>query len=109
LSWKQPRIPDLGDARATPDLDSGSGRLLVVGIEHAFRESPSNTFIYPSVDAVGDLYVAFASFPINRNREPLTLYVARSTDDGVSFSPFVAAVKGVGMLPTDDLSQHDLP
>jgi hypothetical protein len=67
------------------------------------QTGPSNTFIYPSVDAAGDLYVAFASFPINRNREPLTLYVARSTDDGVSFSPFVAAVKGVGMLPTDDL------
>ena len=67
------------------------------------QTGPSNTFIYPSVDAAGDLYVAFAAFPINRNREPLTLYVARSTDDGVSFSPFVAAVKGVGMLPTDDL------
>ena len=66
------------------------------------QTGPSNTFIYPSVDAKGDLYVAFASFPINPNRGPVTLYVARSTDDGVSFSPFVAAAT-VGTLPTADL------
>jgi hypothetical protein len=65
------------------------------------QTGPSNTFIYPSVDATGDLYVAFASFPIN-NRGPVTLYVARSTDDGASFSPFVAAATA-GTLPTDDL------
>ena len=66
------------------------------------QTGPSNTFIYPSVDATGDLFVAFASFPINPNRGPVTLYVARSTDDGVSFSPFVAAAT-VGTLPTADL------
>ena len=66
------------------------------------QTGPSNTFIYPSVDKAGDLYVAFASFPINPNRGPLTLYVAKSTDDGVSFSRFVAAAT-VGTLPTADL------
>ena len=66
------------------------------------QTGPSNTFIYPSVDAKGDLYVAFASFPLNPNRGPVTLYVARSTDDGVSFTPFVAAAT-VGTLPTADL------
>jgi hypothetical protein len=66
------------------------------------QTGPSNTFIYPSVDKAGDLYVAFASFPINPNRGPVTLYVAKSTDDGVSFSPFVAAAT-VGTLPTADL------
>jgi hypothetical protein len=66
------------------------------------QTGPSNTFIYPSVDAAGDLYVAFASFPINPNRGPVTLYVSRSTDDGVSFSPFVAAAT-VGTLPAASL------
>jgi hypothetical protein len=66
------------------------------------QTGPSNTFIYPSVDAAGDVYVAFASFPINPNRGPVTLYVSRSTDDGVSFSPFVAAAT-VGTLPTGAL------
>ena len=36
------------------------------------QTGPSNTYIYPSVDAAGDLYVAFASFPINPNRGPVT-------------------------------------
>jgi hypothetical protein len=63
----------------------------------------SNTYIYPSVDAAGDLYVAFASFPINRNKPATAIYVSRSTDDGRTFSPFVAAVSNVGELPTADL------
>ncbi len=66
------------------------------------QTGPSNTFIYPSIDAAGDLYIAFASFPINPNRGPVTLYVSRSVDDGVSFSPFIAAAT-VGTLPVDDL------
>jgi hypothetical protein len=74
------------------------------------QTGPSNTFIYPSVDAAGNLFVAFASFPISNNGKDcagpsprsqpcVTLYVAKSTDDGVSFSPFVAAAT-VGVLPT---------
>jgi len=51
---------------------------------------PSNTYIYPSVDANGDLYIALASFPACC-ASPVTMYVARSTDDGVSFGPFHAA------------------
>jgi hypothetical protein len=66
------------------------------------QTGPSNTFIYPSVDAAGELYVAFVSFPINPNRGPVTIYVSRSTDDGVSFSPFVAAAT-VDTLPAVSL------
>src|SRR5579864_1387079 len=67
------------------------------------QTGPSNTYIYPSVDAAGDLYVAFASFPINRNKPPATIYVSRSTDDGKTFAPFVAAAANVGVLPSTDL------
>jgi hypothetical protein len=94
---------DTTKIRIAVSRDRGQTFSKAVTMTAPSQTGPSNTFIYPSVDAKGDLYVAFASFPMNRNREPLTLYVARSTDDGVSFSPFVAAVKGVGMLPTDDL------
>src|SRR5438552_944903 len=66
------------------------------------QTGPSNTYVYPSIDAAGNLYIAFASFPLNPNRGPVTLYVSRSVDDGVSFSPFVAAAT-VGTLPVDDL------
>jgi hypothetical protein len=51
----------------------------------------SNTFIYPSIDAAGTLYIAFASFPLPAKSATATLYVSHSTDDGKTFSPFVAA------------------
>jgi hypothetical protein len=66
------------------------------------QTGPSNTYIYPSVDGAGYLYVAFVSFPINPNRGPATIYVSRSTDDGVSFWPFVAAAT-VDTLPAVSL------
>ena len=50
---------------------------------------PSTTFIYPSVDAAGALFVALAAFP-SCCASPVTMYVARSSDDAESFSPFVA-------------------
>jgi len=49
---------------------------------------PSTTFIYPSVDAAGDVYASLAAFK-PPNGSPVTLYVARSTDDGNTFSPWV--------------------
>jgi hypothetical protein len=49
---------------------------------------PSTTFIYPSVDAAGDVYASLAAFK-PPNGSPATLYVARSTDDGNTFSPWV--------------------
>ena len=88
--------------RIAVSRDRGNTFSKAVTMTAPSQTGPSNTFIYPSVDAKGDLYVAFASFPINPNRGPVTLYVARSTDDGVSFSPFVAAAT-VGTLPTADL------
>jgi hypothetical protein len=58
----------------------------------------SNTYIYPSVDAAGTLYVAFASFPHPAKTSSATLYVSHSSDDGQSFSPFTAAAT-TGTLP----------
>jgi hypothetical protein len=48
---------------------------------------PSNTYVYPSIDAAGDVYIGFSSFPACCG-SPVTLYVARSTDDGKTFSGF---------------------
>jgi hypothetical protein len=82
---------DTTKIRIAVSRDRGQTFSKAVTMTAPSQTGPSNTFIYPSVDAAGDLYVAFASFPINPNRGPVTLYVARSDDDGVSFSPFVAA------------------
>ena len=50
------------------------------------QTGPSNTYIYPSIDAAGTLYIAFASFPQNGKTSTATLYVSHSSDDGQTFS-----------------------
>jgi hypothetical protein len=46
------------------------------------------TYVYPGIDAAGNLYVSVVSFPANGTSS--TIYVAHSTDDGRTFGPFVA-------------------
>src|SRR6266702_56061 len=58
------------------------------------------TYVYPEIDAAGNVYVAVVSFPPNGTSS--TIYVARSTDDAQTFSPFVP-VTSVGLLPTGQL------
>lgn len=62
------------------------------------QTGPSNTYIYPSTDAAGTLYIAFASFPQNRKTSTATLHVSHSSDDGQTFAPFAAAATA-GVLP----------
>jgi hypothetical protein len=89
--------------RIAVSRDRGQSFSKAVTITAPSQTGPSNTYIYPSVDAAGDLYIAFVGFPLNRNKPPTTIYVSRSVDDGRTFSPFVAAVGNVGVLPTTDL------
>jgi hypothetical protein len=49
--------------------------------------SAGATYVYPEIDAAGNLYVSVVSFPPNGTIS--TIYVARSTDDGRTFGPFV--------------------
>ncbi len=58
------------------------------------------TFVYPQIDAAGDVYLAVVSFPPDGGIS--TIYVARSTDDAQTFSPFVA-VTTVSAIPTAGL------
>jgi hypothetical protein len=46
------------------------------------------TYVYPEIDAVGDVYVAVVSFP-PANKKSSTIYVARSSDDARTFGSFV--------------------
>ncbi len=93
---------DTTKIRIAVSRDRGQTFSKAVTVTAPSQTGPSNTFIYPSVDAAGDLYIAFTAFPLNPNRGPVTLYVSRSVDDGVTFSPFVAAAT-VGTLPVADL------
>ena len=55
-----------------------------------------NTFVYPSIDAAGDVYASFVAFP---NNKPATIYVTRSGDDGRTWSGF-SPVATIDYLPT---------
>jgi hypothetical protein len=56
----------------------------------------SNTYVYPTVDAHGDVYIAAASFDNKSGWIDADIYVTRSTTDGVTFEPwrFVARARG---------------
>jgi hypothetical protein len=58
------------------------------------------TFVIPTIDAAGFVYVAIVSFPPNGG--PSTIFVARSTDDAQTFGPFVA-VATPSIIPTAGL------
>jgi hypothetical protein len=60
--------------------------------------APSNTgpvveYVYPAVDAAGNVYVAVAADKPTGNDQK-TIYVARSTDDGVTWSRFMPVAQG---------------
>jgi hypothetical protein len=78
----------------------------------ADQSGPSNTYVYPAYDAAGNVYIAFASFPVCCS-SPAAVYVTRSTDGGDTWSPFVQVVGGlqtVGRLPNttfrDGILEH---
>jgi hypothetical protein len=85
--------------RIAVSRDRGQTFSKAVTITAPSQTGPSNTYIYPSIDATGTLYVAFASFPFPAKTSTATLYVSHSSDDGQTFAPFVAAATA-GVLPT---------
>jgi hypothetical protein len=58
-----------------------------------------NFYVQPSIDANGDLYIAFASTERDKKSGQVTLWVAKSTDDARTFT-FSRAVTGVGVIPS---------
>ena len=67
--------------------DRGQAFDKAVTISPPSQVGPGVTYVDPQIDAVGNLYVSVVSFPPNGG--PSTIYVARSSDDGHTFSPFV--------------------
>src|SRR5713101_5835275 len=61
---------------------------------------PAVTYVYPEIDAAGNVYVSVVSFPPNGGSSKI--YVAGSTDDARTFTPFVP-VTTVSMIPTAGL------
>ena len=53
------------------------------------QTGPTNEYVYPVVDPTGDVYLAIAANSPS-DTSVKTIYVARSTDDGVTFGPWTA-------------------
>src|SRR5262249_21867986 len=88
--------------RIAVSRDRGKTFSKAVTITAPSQTGVSNTYIYPSIDAAGTLYIAFASFPHPAKTSTATLYVSHSTDDGQTFAPFVPAATA-GTLPANSL------
>jgi hypothetical protein len=73
--------------RMAVSRDRGQTFSKAITITPPSQVSAGATYVYPSIDAAGFVYVAVVSFPPNDG--PSTIYVARSTDDGRSFGTFI--------------------
>jgi hypothetical protein len=73
--------------RLAVSRDRGQTFAKAVTISAPSQVGPGATYVIPSIDAAGTLFVSVVSFPANGGAS--TVYVARSTDDGRSFSAFV--------------------
>ena len=73
--------------RIAVSRDRGQSFDKAVTISTPSQVGPGVTYVYPEIDAAGSLYVSVVSFPPNGG--PSTIYVARSSDDGRTFSAFV--------------------
>jgi hypothetical protein len=76
--------------------DRGQSFTNPVTLSAPAQVGPAVTYVYPSVDAAGNVYASVVSFPPSGKAS--TIYVTRSSDDGGSWSPFVP-VTTVGTLP----------
>jgi hypothetical protein len=82
--------------RMAVSRDRGQTFAKAVTITPPSQVSAGTTYVYPEIDAAGNVYVSVVSFPPNGGSS--TIYVARSTDDAQTFSPFVP-ITTVTMVP----------
>jgi hypothetical protein len=80
--------------RVAVSRDHGESFSKVATLTAPNQTGPLNEYIYPSIDADGNVYVAFASSGV--------IYVSKSKDDAVTWSPFVK-VATAGLIPTYNL------
>jgi hypothetical protein len=73
--------------RMAVSRDRGVNFAKPVTISTPSQVTAGATYVLPEIDAAGNLFVSVVSFP--PNGDPSTIYVARSTDDGRTFSAFV--------------------
>jgi hypothetical protein len=82
--------------RMAVSRDRGQTFAKAVTIAPPSQVSAGATYVYPTIDAAGNVYVSVVSFPPNDRAS--TIYVAKSSDDAHTFSAFVP-VATVDMAP----------
>src|SRR3954454_16361253 len=81
-----------GKIRLAVSRDRGQTFSKAITITPPGTTTPATTYVIPSVGSDGTLYVAFVGgFDTSNKNRVGHIYVTRSTDDGVSFGPFVEA------------------
>ena len=83
--------------RVAVSRDRGQSFSKATTITAPNQTGPVNEYVYPAVDAAGNVYVSIASDRPTGNDDK-TIYVARSADDGVTWSRFMP-VAGASTLP----------
>jgi hypothetical protein len=73
--------------RVAVSRDRGQTFSKAVTITKPNQTGATNEYVYPAVDAAGNVYVSVASDHPSPDQK--TIYVARSSDDGVTWSDFV--------------------
>jgi hypothetical protein len=79
-----------GKLRIAVSRDRGATFSKAVTLDTPNYTTPATTYVYPSVDAAGVLYVAFVGGFDTKNKNRVgAIYVTKSVDDGRTFGPFV--------------------
>ncbi|HEX9539301.1 MAG TPA: sialidase family protein, partial [Streptosporangiaceae bacterium] len=85
--------------RVAVSRDRGLSFSRAITLTSPSQSGPVNSSSYPSIDAAGNVYLGYESDPVNGSG-PSSVFVTRSTDDGVNWGPFVrAAAFTVHRLP----------
>jgi hypothetical protein len=84
-----------GKIMVSVSRDRGATFSKAVQLSTPSETTPGNTFVYPSIGPDGTVYVAFiGGFDLNKNKVG-HIYVTKSTDDGRTWTPFVAAASPI--------------
>jgi hypothetical protein len=81
----------------TYSADRGQTFKKPITLSSPSQTGPANTYVYPAVDAGGNVYVAYVGWvDANAANRTETIFVSRSSDGGVTWGPFVpVATPGV--------------
>jgi hypothetical protein len=82
--------------RVAVSRDRGQTFAPAVTITRPSETGPTNEYVIPAIDAAGNVYVAIAGDHPSPDRK--TIYVARSSDDGVTWSEFMPVAE-VATMP----------